>query len=171
MRKKARYLSITPSETVNSSVVTDVDDAFVVADEQVAEDAGFIEVAQADHVLHPVDGGRVHGFDVGGVLRGNPVFLCEKSQRGFSLSRPELHFCFSTSELPVVVLLTHRAFIIHNLNLSRVAQFDHSSHGDVKLPARFKVQPHIVPLRDTAGKYGSIYQELFETQFISFIPL
>lgn len=78
MRKKALYVSITPSETVNSSVVTDVDDAFVVADEQVAEDAGFIEVAQADHVLHPVDGGRVHGLDVGGVLRGNPVFLCER---------------------------------------------------------------------------------------------
>lgn len=57
-------------------MVTDVDDALVVADEQVAEDAGFIEVAQADHVLHSVDGGRVHGFDVGGVLRGNPVFLC-----------------------------------------------------------------------------------------------
>lgn len=142
-------------------MVTDVDDAFVVADEQVAEDAGFIEVAQADHVLHPVDGGRVHGFDVGGVLRGDPVFLCE---RGFSLVRPELHVCFSTGELPVVVLLTHRAFIIHNLNLSRVAQFDHSSHGDVKLPARFKVQPHIVPLQDTTGKYGSIYQKHPEPQ-------
>lgn len=56
---------------------THVDDAFIVADEQVAEDAGFVEVAQTDHVLHPVDGGRVHGFDVGGILRGNRVFLCE----------------------------------------------------------------------------------------------
>ncbi|TNN61984.1 hypothetical protein EYF80_027819 [Liparis tanakae] len=62
---------------------THIDDVLVVADEQVAEDAGFVEVAQADHVLHPVDGGR-------------------------------------------------------NLDLSRVAQLDHGSHGDVKLSARFK---------------------------------
>lgn len=42
--------------------------------------------------------------------------------------------------------VTYSAFIIQNLDLSRVAQFDHSSHRDVKLSARFKVQPHIVPL-------------------------
>lgn len=54
-----------------------VDDALVVADEQVAEDPGFVQVTQADHVLHPVDGGRVHWFDVGGVLRGDPVLLCK----------------------------------------------------------------------------------------------
>lgn len=60
---------------------TDIDDAFVVADEQVAEDAGFVEVAQADHVLHSVDGGRVHGLDVGGILRRNPVFLCESGEK------------------------------------------------------------------------------------------
>lgn len=55
---------------------THVDDSFIVADEQVAEDAGFVKVAQTDHVLHAVDGGRVHGLDVGGILRGNRVFLC-----------------------------------------------------------------------------------------------
>lgn len=54
---------------------TDIDDTFGVADEQVAEDASFVEVAQTNHVLHPVDGGRVHRFDVGGILGGNPVFL------------------------------------------------------------------------------------------------
>ena len=59
---------------------TNVDDALVVADEQVAEDAGFVQVAQADHVLHPVDGGRVHGLDVGGILRGDPVFLRERGR-------------------------------------------------------------------------------------------
>ncbi len=58
------------------TAATNIDDALIVADEQVAQDAGFIEVAQTDHVLHAVDGGRVHGLDVGGVLRGNPVFLC-----------------------------------------------------------------------------------------------
>lgn len=65
---------------------TDIDDALIVADEQVAEDAGLVEVAQADHVLHPVDGGRVHGLDVGGILRRNPVFLCEEgtSRRRFN---------------------------------------------------------------------------------------
>ncbi len=56
---------------------THVDDLFIVADEQVAEDAGFVKVAQTDHILHAVDGGRVHGLDVGGILRGNPVFLCD----------------------------------------------------------------------------------------------
>lgn len=54
---------------------TNIDDTFIVANEQVAEDAGFIEVTQTNHVLHPVDGGWVHGLDVGGILRGNPVFL------------------------------------------------------------------------------------------------
>lgn len=57
------------------TAATDVDDVLVVADEQVSEDAGLIEVTQADHVLHAVDGGRVHWFDVGGTLRTNPVFL------------------------------------------------------------------------------------------------
>lgn len=47
----------------------------VVTDEQVAEDAGFIQVAQTDHVLHAVHGGRVHGLDVGGILWRDPVFL------------------------------------------------------------------------------------------------
>lgn len=54
---------------------TNIDDTFIVADEQVAQDAGFIEVTQTNHVLHPVDGCWVHGLDVGGILRGNPVFL------------------------------------------------------------------------------------------------
>lgn len=60
---------------------TYIDDALIVADEQVAEDAGFVEVAQTDHVLHPVDGGWVHGLDVGGILGGNPVFLCERGKK------------------------------------------------------------------------------------------
>ena len=54
---------------------TDIDNVLIVADEQVSEDAGLIEVSQADHVLHAVDGGRVHWFDVGGILRRYPVFL------------------------------------------------------------------------------------------------
>lgn len=59
---------------------TNIDDALVVADQQVAEDAGFVEVPQADHVLHPVDGGGVHGLDVGGVLGGYRVLLRERER-------------------------------------------------------------------------------------------
>ncbi len=33
------------------TAATNIDDAFIVADEQVAQDAGFVEVAQTDHVL------------------------------------------------------------------------------------------------------------------------
>lgn len=57
--------------------LTYIYDALVVADQQVAEDPGFVQIAQSDHVLHPVDGGWVHGLDVGGILWGNPVFLSE----------------------------------------------------------------------------------------------
>ena len=60
---------------------TNIDDALIVADEQVAEDAGFVEVTQADHVLHPLDGRWVHGLDVGGILRGNRVFLRERGKK------------------------------------------------------------------------------------------
>lgn len=46
----------------------------------------------------------------------------------------------------VTAPVTYPAIIIQNLDLSRVAEFDHGSHRDVKLSARFKVQPHIVAL-------------------------
>lgn len=55
---------------------------FVVADEQVAENAGFVEVAQTDHVLDTVDGRRVHRLDVGGILGENPVFLHREGKIG-----------------------------------------------------------------------------------------
>lgn len=42
---------------------------------------------------------------------------------------------------------TYSALVVHDLDLSRVAQFDHGAHGDVELSARFQVQPHIVALR------------------------
>ena len=54
---------------------THVDEMVSVSNEQVAQDASFIEVPQADHVLHAVDRRGVHGLDVRGVLRGDPVFL------------------------------------------------------------------------------------------------
>lgn len=57
---------------------THVYEFFSVSDEQVAEDAGFVEVSQPDHVLHAVDGGGMHRLDVGGVLWGDPVFLVGK---------------------------------------------------------------------------------------------
>lgn len=52
-----------------------VDELVSVSDQEVPEDPSFVQVPQTDHVLHPVDGGRVHGLDVGGVLRGDPVLL------------------------------------------------------------------------------------------------
>lgn len=54
---------------------THVDEVVPVADQQVAQNAGLVEVSQADHVLHAVDRRGVHGLDVRGVLRGDPVFL------------------------------------------------------------------------------------------------
>lgn len=52
---------------------------------------------------------------------------------------------------------THPPFIVQDLDLSRVAQFDHGSHGDIELPASFKVQPDIVPL-DYNKKYISLVE-------------
>lgn len=74
-----RSLQLRATEVLQGG--TNIDDVLIVADEQVAEDAGFVEVAQTDHVLHPVDGGRVHGLDVGGILRGYPVFLGEGGEK------------------------------------------------------------------------------------------
>lgn len=70
---------------------THIDEVVPVADEQVAQDASLVEVPQADHVLHAVDRRGVHGLDVRGLLRGDPVFLREA--RGFyqcALLRPRL---------------------------------------------------------------------------------
>ena len=41
---------------------------------------------------------------------------------------------------------THVSFIVQNLDLTRVAEFDHRSDRDHKLSARLQVQPHIVAL-------------------------
>lgn len=61
---------------------THIDEVFPIADQQVPEDSRLVQVPQADHVLHSMDGGGVHGFDVAGVLRGNPVLLGrERGQR------------------------------------------------------------------------------------------
>lgn len=56
---------------------THIDEVVPVADEQVAQDTSLIQVPQADHVLHTVDRRGVHGLDVRGLLRGDPVFLRE----------------------------------------------------------------------------------------------
>lgn len=54
---------------------TYVNQFFSVSNKQVAEYAGFIQVSQTDHVLHSVDRGGMHRFDVGGILGGDPVLL------------------------------------------------------------------------------------------------
>ena len=40
-----------------------VDEVFVVSDEQIPENSGFVKVAEADHVLDALNGGRVHRLD------------------------------------------------------------------------------------------------------------
>jgi len=43
---------------------------------------------------------------------------------------------------------THLPFIIQDLNLTRITEFDHGTNRDIKLTACSKVQPDIVPLLD-----------------------
>lgn len=67
---------------------THIDEVLPIADQQVPEDSRLVQVPQADHVLHSMDGGGVHGFDVAGILRGNPVLLGrEQGQRKISQMR------------------------------------------------------------------------------------
>lgn len=65
---------------------------FSVSDEQVPEDSGFIQVTEAYHVLHAVDGGGVHWLNVGGVLGGDPVLLWRNGAR--SSNTPHTLFGF-----------------------------------------------------------------------------
>lgn len=69
---------------------------------------------------------------------------------------------------------TYSAFIVQNLDLSRVTQFDHGSHRDVKLSARFKVQPHIVPLDDDTNrsvKYSISLHRVLCTGYMQYLVL
>lgn len=63
-------------------VDTHIDEMLPVADQQVPKDSCLIQVPQPDHVLHSMDGGGVHGFDVAGILRGNPVLLGREREQG-----------------------------------------------------------------------------------------
>ena len=67
---------------------THIDEVLPIADQQVPEDSRLVQVSQADHVLHSMDGGGVHGFDVASILWGNPVLLGrERGQRKVSQMR------------------------------------------------------------------------------------
>lgn len=67
---------------------THIDEVLSIADQQIPEDSCLVQVPQADHVLHSMDGGGVHGFDVAGILRGNPVLLGrEQGQRKITQMR------------------------------------------------------------------------------------
>lgn len=55
----------------------------VVADLQVAQNAGLVQVAQLDHVLHALGRGGVHDFQLFvGFCRGYPEFLEEEGAGG-----------------------------------------------------------------------------------------
>jgi len=49
---------------------THVDQILLVPNEQVPQDASLVQITQGYHVLHSLDGGRVHGLDA--ALRGQP---------------------------------------------------------------------------------------------------
>lgn len=73
--KELRRAGNTVQRVDGDEVDTHVDEMLPVADQQVPKDSCLIQVAQPDHVLHSMDGGGVHGFDVAGILWGNPVLL------------------------------------------------------------------------------------------------
>lgn len=64
-----------PGVYITGQQCTHIYEFFSVSDEEVAEDAGLVEISQADHVLHTVDGGGMHWLNVGGILGGDPVLL------------------------------------------------------------------------------------------------
>lgn len=71
---------------------THIDEVLPIANQQVPENSCLIQVPQADHVLHSMDGGGVHGFDVAGILWGNPVLLGkEQGHRKVSQMRDHLN--------------------------------------------------------------------------------
>lgn len=75
-------------------------------------------------------------------------------------------FLFEKLWLPTLwYYYTHLAFIIKNLNLARVTEFDHGTNGDIKLTTCSLVQPDIVSLRtdnqsiNKLCKYGKISEQ------------
>lgn len=54
-------------------VDTDIDEFFFVADEQVAEDASLVQVAELDHILDALDRGGMHDLDAS--IGTEPVLL------------------------------------------------------------------------------------------------
>lgn len=61
---------------------------------------------------------------------------------------------FLTSTLLNLLLLpTYPTFIICNLDLARVTEFDYGADGDVKFPTCFKVQPHVITLQQKKGSF------------------
>ena len=55
-KKKGRTNEYT-SQSMKGRLHTHVDEVVVVSDEEVPEDAGLVEVAEADHVLDALHGG------------------------------------------------------------------------------------------------------------------
>ena len=49
---------------------THINEVSIVSDEQIAQDSSFVQVPQADHVLHPLYWGGMHRLDA--ALRGQP---------------------------------------------------------------------------------------------------
>ncbi len=42
---------------------TYIDKIIIISDEKISKNSGFVQVSQGDHVLDPMDGGRVHCLD------------------------------------------------------------------------------------------------------------
>jgi len=66
------YLQYTILET-NANNFTDIDKALEVADEKIAQDSGFVEIAQMNHIFDAIPRRGVHRPQLG--ISSDPAFL------------------------------------------------------------------------------------------------
>lgn len=133
---------------------THIYDPLVVANEEVSENAGFIQVSQANHILHTMNGGGVHGFYVRGILRRDPVLLHTCTTYNTLALHHHSHWRSSDKKagtllvwcLSLSSLNTHLTFIIQDLDQARVAELDHSSNWNIERLACLEIQPNIISL-------------------------
>ena len=66
-------ISKVQQKCLKTCLYTYIDEVVIVTDEEVPEYSGLIEVTQADHVLHAINGGRMQRLQLGASL--HPVLL------------------------------------------------------------------------------------------------
>lgn len=144
-----------PSVLLHSlKLYTHIYDPLIVANEEVSENASFVQVSQANHIFHAMDGGGVHGLYVCGILRRDPVLL--HTCITYNTLALHHHSLWRSSDKKAGTLLvwclslaswtTHLALIIQDLDQAWVTELDHSSNWNVKRLACLEIQPNIIPL-------------------------